>query len=219
MCKVKFRLLLVLSFVFLGASITTDIKAQGSIGTERPTTSTSSYTISKNTFQLEQGFAFWNDTTALDGLFRLAVSERGEIRLFTGYGSNSTYVGAKVNLWKQDDYNPGISIQASFGNQFDLVNYRVSWSQKITEKLGTTVNVGRADIYYAILALGYSLGTKTSVFVEGVYNDKVQQFNAGLTYLINNETQLDLSGGVLTNDSYFLALGVSRRFLYKSIDK
>ncbi|VAW28446.1 hypothetical protein MNBD_BACTEROID06-1517 [hydrothermal vent metagenome] len=218
MCKVKFRLLLVLSFVFLGASITTDVMAQGSIGTERPTTSTSSYTLSKNTFQLEQGFAFWNDTTALDGLFRLAVSERGEIRLFTSYGSNSTYLGAKVNLWKQSEYKPGISIQASFGNQFDLVNYRVSWSQKITEKLGTTVNVGRADIYYAILALGYSLGTKISIFIEGVYDNKVQQFNAGLTYLINNETQLDLSGGVLTNDSYFLALGVSRRFLYKSIN-
>ncbi len=191
--------------------------AQGTIGTERPTTSTSSYTISKNTFQFEQGFAFWNDTIALDGLFRLAVSERGEIRLFTSYGSNTTYVGAKVNLWKQNNYKPGISIQASFGNQFDLVNYRVSWSQKLTEKLGTTFNVGKANIYYVVLALGYSLGDKASLFVEAVYDDKVQQFNAGLTYLINGETQVDFSGGLLTDDSYFVALGVSRRFLYKSV--
>ncbi|MCF6361151.1 MAG: transporter [Cyclobacteriaceae bacterium] len=191
--------------------------AQGTIGTERPTTSTSSYTISKNSFQFEQGFAFWNDTTVLDGLFRLAVSERGEIRLFTSYGSNTTYVGAKVNLWKQNNYKPGISIQASFGNQFDLVNYRVSWSQKLTEKLGTTFNVGKANIYYVVLALGYSLGDKASLFVEAVYDDKVQQFNAGLTYLINGETQVDFSGGLLTNDSYFVALGVSRRFLYKSV--
>jgi len=214
MCKAEFRLL-VLSFVYLGASIATDIMAQGSIGTERPTTSTSSYTISKNTFQFEQGFSFWNDTTALDGLFRLAVSERGEIRLFTSYGANFTFFGAKVNLWQQNEYKPGISIQASFGNQFNLVNYRVSWSQKITEKLGTTFNVGKANIYYMVLALGYSLGNKTSVFIEGVYDDRVQQFNAGLTYLINNETQLDISGGVLSTNTYFLALGVSRRFLYK----
>ncbi len=214
MAAVKYGSLVLL--FLLGASVTSDVWAQGSIGTERPTTSTSSHTISKNTFQFEQGFAFWNDTTALDGLFRLAVSERGEIRLFTSYGSNSTYVGAKVSLWKQDDYKPGISIQASFGNQFDLVNYRVSWSQKITEKLGATFNVGKANIYYVVLALGYSLGDKASVFVEGVYDDKVQQFNAGLTYLINGETQMDFSGGLLTNDSYFVALGVSRRFLYKS---
>jgi len=214
--KVKIGLLLLVSMLLLDASFPTGVVAQGSIGTERPTTSTSSYTISKNTFQVEQGFAFWNDTTALDGLFRLAVSERGEIRLFTSYGSNSTYLGAKVNLWEQNEYKPGISIQASFGNELSLVNYRVSWSQKITEKLGTTFNIGKADIYYVVLALGYSLGGKTSAFIEGVYDDRVQQFNAGLTYLINNETQLDFSGGLLTNDSYFVALGVSRRFLYKS---
>lgn len=205
------------SFIIFGALASSFIGfSQGSIGTERPTTSTSSYTLSKNTFQFEQGFAFGNDTTVLDGLFRLAVSERGEIRLFTSYGSNSTYLGAKVNLWQQEEYKPGISIQASFGNQFNLVNYRVSWSQKISNKLNTTFNVGKAGIYYAVLALGYSLSDKASVFIEGVYDDKRQQFNAGLAYLINTETQLDVSGGLLTNDMYFVTLGVSRRFLYKS---
>ncbi len=206
------------NFIFLsGLFATVTGFSQGNIGTERPTTSTSSYTISKNTFQFEQGFAFWNDTTALDGLFRLAVSERGEIRLFTNYGSNSTYVGAKVNLWKQNAYKPGISIQAAMGGeQFNLVGFRASWSQKISNKLSSTFNVGKAEIYYVVLALGYSLSDKASVFIEGVYDDKTQQFNAGLTYLINTETQLDVSGGLLTNDSYFVALGASRQFLYKT---
>lgn len=191
--------------------------AQGSIGTERPTTSTSSHIISKNAFQFEQGFAFWNDTTALDGLFRLAVSERGEIRLFTSYGTNSTYFGAKINLWQQDGYKPGVSVQASFSNQLNLVNFRASWSQKLSDKFGTTINIGKADIYYAVLALGYSIGERASVFIEGVYDDRVQQFNLGLTYLINNETQVDLSGGILSNETYFFALGISRRFLYKPL--
>lgn len=202
-------------FLLFSIFNTLTVSGQGAIGTERPTTSTSSYTISKNTFQFEQGFVFWNDTTALDGLFRIAVSKRAEVRLFTGYGSNSTYLGAKVNLWEQIDYKPGISVQASFGDQLSLVNFRVSWSQKITEKLGSTFNVGKGDIYYAVLALGYSIGDKTSIFIEGVYDDKVQQFNGGLTYLINSETQLDLSGALLATDQYFVALGVSRRFLYK----
>ena len=192
-----------------------EVKAQGSIGTERPTTSTSSYTISKNTFQFEQGFVFWNDTTTMDGIFRVAVSKRAEVRLFTSYDSNSTYLGAKVNLFEQNDYKPGISIQGSFGNQFNLVNFRASWSQKITEKLGSTVNIGKGDIYYAVLALGYSIGDKASVFIEGVYDNKVQQFNAGGTFLVNSETQIDLSVAVLTTDKYFVALGISRRFLYK----
>jgi len=193
-----------------------ELLAQGTIGTERPTTSTSSYTLSKNTFQFEQGFAFWNDTTVSDGLFRLAVSERGELRLFTSYASNSTYIGAKVNLWEQSDYKPGISIQASMGTQFDLVNFRASWSQKITDKFGSTFNIGKSDIYYVVVALGYSIGDKTSVFIEGVYDDKVQQFNAGFTYLIDSETQLDLSGGILTSNQQFISVGISRRFLYKN---
>lgn len=199
-------------FIFLSVWV----NAQSTIGTERPTTSTSSFTISKNTFQFEQGFVFWNDTTALDGLFRVAVSQRAEIRLFTSYGSNSTYLGAKVNLWEQKGYKPGISLQGSLGNELSLQNFRVSWSQKITEKLGSTFNIGKGDIFYVVAALGYSIGDKASVFVEGVYDDKVQQFNAGGTFLLNSETQIDLSGALLSTDQYFVALGISRRFLYKS---
>lgn len=204
-----------LLFLLFSVFHTLTVNGQGTIGTERPTSSTSSYTISKNTFQFEQGFVFWNDTTTLDGLFRVAVSKRAEVRLFTGYGSNSTYLGAKVNLWEQVEYKPGISVQASFGDQLSLVNFRVSWSQKISEKFGTTFNVGKGDIYYVVLALGYSIGDNVSVFVEGVYDDKVQQLNGGLTYLINSETQLDLSGALLSTDRSFVALGVSRRFMYK----
>ncbi len=195
------------------------VMGQGSISTDRPTISTSSFTISKNTFQFEQGFAFWNDTTLLDGLFRVAVSERAEIRLFTGYGVNSTFMGAKVNLWKQDGFKPGISLQASLGNNFTLVNYRVSWSQKITEKLGSTFNVGKANDYYTVLALGYSLSHKLGIFIEGYYENAFQQFNAGATYVIGTETQLDVTGGLLTTNQYFVALGVSRRFLYKNKEK
>lgn len=213
--------LLKLGVLILSISVfnITSVFGQGSIGTERPTTSTSSYTIAKNTFQFEQGFVFWNDTTALDGLFRMAVSKRAEVRLFTSYGSNSTYLGAKVNLWEQSDYKPGISIQGSFGSDLSLLNFRASWSQKISEKLGTTLNVGKGDIYYAVLALGYSIGDKASVFIEGVYDDKVQQFNAGATFLINSETQIDLSGAILTTDRSFVALGISRRFLYNEPSK
>ena len=201
--------------LFLSTFNINSVVGQGSIGTERPTTSTSSYTISKNTFQFEQGFVFWNDTTALDGLFRVAVSKRAEIRMFTSYGSKSTYLGAKVNLWEQNEYKPGISIQGSLGSELNLQNFRVSWSQKISDRIGTTVNIGKGDIYYAVLALGYSLGDKASVFIEGVYDDKVQQFNAGATFLIDSETQIDLSGALLSTDQYFVALGISRRFLYK----
>lgn len=205
--------------LFLSFFNMNSVVGQGSIGTERPTTSTSSYTISKNTFQFEQGFVFWNDTTAFDGLFRVAVSKRAEVRLFTSYGSNSTYLGAKVNLWEQNEYKPGISIQGSLGSELSLQNFRVSWSQKISDKMGTTLNIGKGDIYYAVLALGYSLGDKTSVFIEGVYDDKVQQFNAGATFLINSETQIDLSGALLTTDQYFVAVGIARRFLYKEPSK
>lgn len=204
-----------LSLIVLLAFTGNWVFGQGSIGTERPTISTTSHTIEKNAFQFEQGFTYMNNNLAFDGLFRLAVSERGEIRLLTFYEDNSTYWGAKVNILKQDDFKPGISMQATFGGISNLTDFRVSWAQKITDNISSTINVGKGLNYYVVLAIGYAFNDKTGAFVEGYYDDVVQQFDAGVTYLINSETQVDLSGGLLNNNQAYISVGVARRLLLK----
>ncbi|MCB0497946.1 MAG: hypothetical protein KDC79_17540 [Cyclobacteriaceae bacterium] len=206
-----------LRFIVVGVFLlnTYNLFGQGTIGTERPTVSTSSHTIAKNAFQFEQGFTYMNNDLLYDGLFRLAVSERGEIRLLTNYVDNSTYWGAKVNFLKQNDYDPGISMQATFGGFSNLVDFRVSWAQKINEKVNSTLNIGKGLNYYVVLAVGYGFNEKTGVFVEGYYDDDLQQFDAGATYLINSETQVDISGGIQTGGRAYISVGVSRRLLFK----
>ena len=193
--------------------------AQDNIGTERPTVSTSSHTIAKNSFQFEQGFTYMDNDLLYDGLFRLAVSERGEIRLLTAYEDNSTYWGAKVNFLKQSDYKPGISAQATFGGFSNLSDFRVSWAQKITDNISSTFNVGKNTNYYVVLAVGYNFNEKTNAFVEGYYDDQLQQFDAGVTYLINSETQVDLSGGIMTGGVAYVSVGVARRFLFRNSEE
>ena len=191
------------------------VYGQGTIGTERPTISTTSHIIEKNSFQFEQGFTHMNNDLLFDGLFRLAVSERGEIRLLTSYLDNSTYWGAKVNFLKQSDFKPGISAQATFGEFSNLTDFRVSWDQKISDNISSTFNVGKGQNYYVVLALGYSLNEKTGAFIEGYYDDLLQQFDAGVTYLIDSETQVDINGGVITGGQAYIGVGVARRLLFK----
>ena len=210
------NLLVGMAFLLFLLANPVEVNGQGSIGTERPTFSTSTYTIPANSFQFEQGVIFWNDTTVLDGMFRAAVSKRAEIRLFTAYGENSTLWGAKVNVLQKDGFKPGVSIQGSFGDLTKLANFRFSYQQKISDKLGATVNVGKAVEYFGILALGYSLGDKLGVYVEGFYKSNYQLIDAGLTYLLNDETQIDLSAGGDTSNNAYLSAGISRRFLYKN---
>ncbi len=212
----------IFNFFFFGILllfISLNARSQGNIGTERPTFSTSSHTIPLNSFQFEQGMIFWNDTIIFDGLFRAAVSKRAEIRLFTAYADNTTLWGAKVNLWQQEEYRPGISIQASFGNLSKLANFRISWDQKISKNLGATINVGKANNYFAILALGYSINDKLGAYIEGFYDNNYQLLDAGFTFLLNSETQFDLSGGLDISDNAYISVGFARRFLYKSTPK
>lgn len=209
--SIKKRLLLVGT---IGLFYSYSSFAQSPIGTERPTISTTSHTIEKNAFQFEQGFTYMDSDLLFDGLFRLAVSERGEIRLITYYEDNSTNIGAKVNLWKQEDYKPGISVQATFASLSSLSDFRVSWAQKINDNLSSTFNVGKGQNYYVVLALGYSFNEKTGAFVEGYYDDLLQQFDAGVTYLINSETQVDINGGIMTGGQAYIGVGVARRFLF-----
>jgi hypothetical protein len=69
-----------------------------------------------------------------------------------------------------------------------------------------------------VVNVGFSLGDKWSSFIEtygGVINgDFTIFFDTGLAYLVNNDLQLDLSGGYGKNDGFaatFVDFGVSWR--------
>ena len=68
---------------------------------------------------------------------------------------------------------------------------------------------------YGILAIGYSFADKFAVFLEGYAEKDYTQFNTGLTWVLNSETQLDITTGLLNFDSGYIGVGFARRFLFK----
>jgi len=188
--------------------------AQNPISTERPTQSISAIVLPSNSFQVEQGFTYANDSLNLDGFFRLGISNLGEISLLTYYDSPDVTIGAKVNLLKDKDYQPGIAIKVELTGA-KVSDYRLSIGQKLSERFSATVNLGYSQQFYSIVAVGYGISDRFATFLEGYFEDSYNQFNTGITFAINSETQLDLSAGLLGSDASYFGVGLARRFMFK----
>lgn len=164
-----------------------------------------------------------NNQWTLDGFFRLSVGHIAEVRLLTYYDSPVPTIGAKVNLMKDDGYRPGIALKADItGGQF--TDYRVAIMQKITNDLsasinfGAAANLGQSDRFYGVLALGYSFAEKFGAYIEGYFEQHYNQFNAGLTYGLNSETQLDINTGLMNGKDMYVMAGFARRIVFKKAD-
>lgn len=188
--------------------------AQDPIATERPTQSIGSLVLPGNSFQFEQGFTFKRDTLELDGFFRLGVSDIGELRLFTYYDSPLVTIGAKVNLLKDKNYRPGIAIRVELTGA-KVTDYRLAIMQKLSDQFSATINVGYTDTTYGILAIGYSFADRFGAYIEGYFENDYTQFNTGLTYAVNSETQVDINTGLLNYNEGYLTVGFARRFMFK----
>jgi hypothetical protein len=191
-----------------------NVFAQNSIATERPTQSIGSLVLPGNSFQFEQGFTYKSDTLELDGFFRLGVSDIGELRLFTYYDSPLVTIGAKVNLLKDKNYRPGIAIRVELTGA-KVTDYRLAIMQKLSEQFSATFNIGYTTTTYGILAIGYSFADKFGTFLEGYAEKDYSQINTGLTFVVNSETQLDITTGILNFDAGYVGIGFARRFMFK----
>ena len=204
---------LVSLLIFLGLSIL--VKAQDNIATERPTQSIGSLVLPTNSFQFEQGFTYAQDTLVLDGFFRFGVSKIAELRVFTYYDSPHVTIGAKVNVLEDKDYRPGIALKADLTGGI-ITDYRIVIMQKLSDSFSATVNVGQANQFYGVLAIGYSFADKFAAYIEGYFEQDYGQFNAGLTYGIDSETQVDINAGLYDFKDFYVTAGFARRIKWKN---
>ena len=151
-------------------------------------------------------------------------------------GLSQSTIGTRINIIEANNYLPAVGIQVTMKLPILSPDYNVSFiaprimaiaNQKLAEKLALTLNLGidyngvnaqPTGVYVANLS--YAMTNKFGVFLEN-YGDFGQSFyntfwDAGLSYLINNDLQLDVLGGLALNDDnmrYFLSVGVSWRFV------
>jgi hypothetical protein len=201
--------------------------AQENLVTARPTSAIGAWTIPSNSFQFEQGFTSVNDTLLLDGLYRIAISKIAELRLLTFYGSNSIILGTKVMFLDPARHKTGLAARISISQDFKVLDFRLVVTQTLSDRFSLFGNAGinPGGRWYGIVLLNIGLGDKFATYLEGDIRDGFQQYNTGLTYLINSETQLDFSTGWIDNsssffgfdDSAYIGVGFSRRLKFDKL--
>jgi hypothetical protein len=162
-------------------------------------------------------------------LLRLGLTENIELRLNTGFitskkGFQTSFIGFKINLYKNDKISIGflghLYIPELASGDFAKANgqkiapeFLIPLTYDITDKFGIAVQYGLSWDGFTpnpttsyTLALGYSITDKLSAYVEPYgfltnNGDELHLINGGFTYLINDDFQVDLTGGFGLNEA------------------
>lgn len=151
-------------------------------------------------------------------------------------GFNPIAIGTKINFQKEKGVIPAISLLAhlelpntgykDYNPEFIIPRFRFLFAHTLSDRFTFSYNIGAdwedgtsaaTGIYTA--SLGASLFNNLSMFIEayGFIKEKEKpdhRLDAGFTYLIGNDFQLDLSGGFGLNEispDYLISAGISFR--------
>ena len=142
----------------------------------------------------------------------------------TKKGFQTSFIGFKTNLYKNDKLSIGflghLYIPELASGDFMKINgqkiapeFLIPLTYDITDKFGIAVQYGLTwdgftpnPITSYTLALGYSITDKLSAYVEPYgfltnNGDELHLINGGFTYLINDDFQVDLTGGFGLNEA------------------
>ena len=151
-------------------------------------------------------------------------------------GFSPLLLGVKIGVTEEKGVLPEIAFighinmpflaSSDFKTKSTGTDFRFSLSHTLSEKSSLGYNIGMAwdgdittAIYVYTIAYGYSFADKFGGYVE-IYGDAYEDnsfnhlWDVGLTYLINENIQLDISGGTgITKDiqDLFLSAGISFR--------
>jgi len=139
-------------------------------------------------------------------------------------------IGTKIQLLKRENVNTEIAFLTHLivptgtkevsGNGFGTSN-KLSVSHEINETVGIGYNIGynylgegRGDFVYS-LSLGIGINEKVGMYIEPFgeltnFEEFISDFDAGFTYLANNNLQFDFSFGTGINQRMnYISLGFS----------
>jgi len=154
----------------------------------------------------------------------------------TASGFSPLALGVKIGVIQEKGTLPEIAFLShvnfpflasqDFKTKSTGIDFRFTFAHTLSEKSSLGYNLGMAwdgDIttanYIYTIAYGYSISDKVGAFLE-IYGNLPENshfnhlWNAGLTYLIENNIQLDISGGTgITQNvqDLFLSAGISFR--------
>ena len=153
-------------------------------------------------------------------------------------GFSPVYTGFKVKIADKDGWKPEIAFlgglilpftaKDDFKPEHTAANIRFSLSHTLSDRFSIGYNLGAEwdgetaiPGYFYSLALGIGISDKLGMFVESYglvfeEGDAEHKMDAGLTYLVTPNFQLDISGGLGLNEETidnFISLGLTYRWL------
>ena len=231
------KIKLSLTLIILSISISS-IHSQ--ITTDRPDQTESSLVLSLGHVQIETGIAIEDSRSNINTLFRIGIIDGIEMRLNSNYLINDDVstlkkssfrdfeIGAKFRILDKDNNKTkiGFLTHLSIPTAPEIFSYNeygilsrilISHDLKNDSQIGYNVGYNKynnydGDFIYTI-AYGKSLGS-FGVFFELFGNESSNSsnlnFDSGITYLIDDDKQLDLSiGRGLNSDMFYISAGFS----------
>ena len=210
--------------------------------TDRPSQTDSPLLIDKGYVQIETGVSIEEIQSKINSLVRIGILNGVEVRINSNYIINDEIsyqkkssfadfeLGSKFKLLDNDKLNTNISFltylsiptapEVFSNNEYGFLN-KLLVSHNLTSDSQMGYNIGYNKftnydgLYVYSLLYDKTLGS-FSIFFElfGNSNSNISNsnFNSGITYLIDNDIQLDLSMVKgLNNDLFFIKLGFSFR--------
>ncbi|MDX2444799.1 MAG: transporter [Bacteroidales bacterium] len=184
------------------------------------------------------GIAKWIEIRLVSQYANLKVSSGNTSTSHSGF--LDLEIGAKVQVFKKEDVNteiaflshlvaPSGSTELSTG-KVGVIN-KLAFSHSLTEQIGLGYNIGynyfglgSGMVTYS-LVFGFGLTDALGLYLEPygewvISEDFFANFNAGLTYLVKDNFQLDFSFGTgLNHKMNFLSVGLSWNISPKASNK
>ena len=210
------------------------------ITTDRPDQTESAVVLSSGQIQVESGILIENSESNINTLFRIGIIEGIEIRINSNYLINDELsfmkkssfsdfeVGSKFRIFDKTSSNTKVAflshlsiptaIEVFSNNVYGLMN-RLNVSHDLNNESQIGYNLGYnkfkkmdGQFIYTIVygrSLG-SFGIFFEIFGDDSKNSSNINFDSGITYLLDNNKQIDLSiGKGINNDMFFISGGIS----------
>lgn len=210
------------------------------ITTDRPDQTESSIPLSEGHIQVETGITFEEEQSNINSLIRYGILNGVELRLNSNYIINNQIsslkkssftdfeIGAKFRIQDNNDKKTKIGFLTSVSiptapeifsnNEYGLLN-RFLFSHDINDSDQIAYNIGYNKfknydgefVYTLVYSKGFnSFGMFIELFGNESSNLSLLNFDSGITYLLDENKQLDLSfARGLNNELFYISIGYS----------
>ena len=212
----------------------------GQISTDRPDQTEGTYVLRNGDFQIESGWTFNSDGGSLNNLLRIGTFKGIELRFSTNLISghedmtglfpslDNLEFGAKFKILDKKEtltkisFLSHLSVSTEYSDNSGGLLNRILVSHELSESFELAYNLGYSKyfeqdngllVYSLVIAKSFG---NLGAFVE-IFGDSYSNWDLGITYLIKDNLQADISYGQgINNELSYLSIGAAWNFNLKS---